>query len=137
MLKKTITPLLIGAVMLFMVVPSRVLAQTLAQAKAGQSEITLSDAQVKPKPGLKAVFSEEIAKAKARTLTSADYKLLAQAQQDDQASQQKKSGWSKREKVGLIVFIGIMLVVTTALLIHGISTEPSCFDEPSNPTCVE
>jgi hypothetical protein len=137
MLKKTIAPLLIGTVLLFAVVPAKAIAQTLAQAKAAESGHTLSDAQVRPKPDLKAVFAREMANVKARSLTASVYKQ-AQQDQQDQTTQQtpKKEVWSKREKVGLIVFIGIMLVVTTALVIHGISTEPSCFDQPGNPNCV-
>jgi hypothetical protein len=131
MLKKTIAPLLIVTVMLFTLEPSKVFAQTLSQPKAAESEHTLSNAQVKPKPDLKAVFATEIMNAKNRTPTAADYKLIAKKQQQ----QAPGNSLTKREKIGLIVFIVAMVAITTALLIRGINTSPNCFEDIFNPEC--
>ncbi|HEX8492357.1 MAG TPA: hypothetical protein VF658_05910 [Pyrinomonadaceae bacterium] len=130
MLKKTIAPLLIVTVMLFTLELSKVFAQTPAQPKAAESEHTLNNAPLKPQPDLKAVFATEIMNAKNRTPTAADYKLMAKKQQ-----QATGNSLTKREKIGLIVFIVAMVAITTALLIRGINTEPNCFEDIFNPEC--
>ena len=135
MLKKTIAPLLIVTVMLFTLVPSKAFAQTMAQPKAAESEHTLSEAQVKPKTDLKAVFVKEMANVKTRTLTAADYKLIEKKRQAQASQQTTGNSLTKREKIGLIVFIVAMVAITTALLIRGINTEPNCFEDIFNPAC--
>jgi hypothetical protein len=137
MLKKTIAPLLIGTVLLFTLVPSKAFAQTPAQPKAAASEHTLSNAQVKPQPELKAVFAREMANVKARTLTAADYKWIEKKRQEQESKQASKGGMTKGEKIGLVVFIVGTTVLVALLLIHGIDdSAPTCFDDPSNPLCI-
>lgn len=136
MLRKTIAPLLIGTVMLFTLGPSKGFAQTPAQPKVAESHYTLSDAQVKPKPDLKAVFAKEMVTVKARTLTATDYERIEKNQQDDASKQAAKKGLTKKEKIGLVVFIGVMTAFTIAVLIRGINTSPSCVDDPFATNCI-
>lgn len=136
MLQKTIAPLLIGAVMLFTLVPSKAFAQSQSQPQVAESRQALSDAQVKPKPDLKTVFAKEMVSVKDRTLTAADYKRIEKNRQQQEARHATGNGLSKREKVGLIVFAVAMVAIITALLIHGIEDSPSCFDDPGHPDCV-
>ncbi|HEX8709436.1 MAG TPA: hypothetical protein VF723_14420 [Pyrinomonadaceae bacterium] len=131
MLSKKFTSLLVGAAVLLTVMPSKAFGQTLTQAKTAESTQALGGTLVSPKPGLKAVFDREIADAKARASRTLDYRRI------DQASRQgASSSWTKREKIGFIVLVGVILVVTTALLIHGINTSPSCADDPTHPNCI-
>lgn len=137
MLKKTVVPLLIGSVMLLTLGPSKTFAQTPAQPKAAESEHSLSDPRVEPKSELKAVFAKELANVKARSLTAADYERIEKQRQAQASQQAAKKGWTKRDKIILVVFIVGMTALVTALVIHGIDTStPSCFDEPSNPLCI-
>jgi hypothetical protein len=131
MLSKKFTSLLVGAAILLTLMPSKAFGQTLTQAQTAESTQTLGGTLVSPKPGLKAVFAREIADAKARASAALDYRQI------DQASRQRaKTSWTKREKIGFIVLIGVLLVVTTALLVHGINTSPSCADDPTHPDCI-
>jgi hypothetical protein len=134
MLKKTIAPLLIGTVMLF-TVPLQALGQTLSQARAAESGHAWREAQLKPKPDLKAVFAKETANIQARTLTAGDYERLEKQRQDDASQKAAKRSWSKAEKIGLVVFIGVMTAFTIAVLIKGINTEPTCVEDPFAPNC--
>lgn len=136
MLKKTIAPLLTGTVMLFTLVPSKAFAQTPAQPQVAESRQALSDAQVKPKPDLKAVFAKEMANVKTSTLTATDYKRIEKRRQQHEARQATGNALSKREKIGLVVLIVAIVAITTALLIRGIEDSPSCFDDPGHPDCV-
>ena len=134
MLKKSIARLLICAVMLLTLGPSKVYSQTLSQPKAAESERALSSAQVKTRTGLKMIFAKELLKARASASSSVDYKRYAEQQQQPQGS---KGGWSKKDKIFLAVFIVGMTALVTVLLIHGIDTSsPTCLDEPSNPNCI-
>ena len=134
MLKKKSVSLLLGAALLFTLVPSTAVAQT--RAKAVEGGHALNDAPVKPKADLKTVFAREIAGAKARA-SGLDYERPAQDQQDQTTQQKPKKGWSKREKVALILVIGAVLAVTTLLLIHGIDTGPNCLEDIFDPRCNE
>lgn len=134
MLKKTIAPLLLGTVMLF-TVPSKALSQTLSQPKAAESAHALREAQVKPKADLKTAFAKERANIHARTLTAGDYERIEKQRQDDEAQKATKKGWTKAEKIGLVVFIGVMTAVTIAVLIRGIHIDPSCVEDPYAANC--
>ena len=131
MLSKKFTSLLVGAAVLLTLMPSKAFGQTLTQAKTAESTQSLGGTLVSPKPGLKAVFAGEIANAKARASMALDYRRINQA-----SRQAARTSWTKREKIGFIVLIGVLLVVTTALLIHGINTLPSCADDPTHPDCI-
>ena len=135
MLKKTIVPLLIGSVMLFTLGPSKTFAQTPAQPKAAESEDSLIDRRVEPKPDLKAVFSNEIANVKVRTLKAADYERIEKQQQAQASQQASKKGWTRGEKIGLVVIIGVVTAFTIAVLIRGINTTPSCVEDPFATNC--
>ena len=131
MLKKTIVPLLIGSVILFTLGPSKTFAQSPAQPKSAASEHNLIDTRVEPKPDLKAAFSKEMANVKARTLTVADYERIEKQQQ----AQASRIGWTRGEKIGLVVIIGVVTAFTIAVLIRGINTTPSCVDDPFATNC--
>ena len=136
MLKEKFISLSVGAVMLLTVVPSKAVAQTLAQAKAVEGGHTLGSAPDRPRTDLKAVFAKEVARAKARA-SATNFQQTEKDQQDQTTQQKPKSKWTKGEKIGLIVFIGVMVAFTTAVLIRGINTETSCFEDPFAPNCVE
>ena len=132
MLKELIAPLFVSTIMLLALVPSK----ALAQAKAAESDPTLSSVQVKPRLDLKAAFAKEIAEAKARTLTAADYRRIEKERQDQQSQQASKQGLTKREKIGLIVGGLVIVAVTVVLLIEGIADDPPfCFEAPDDPYC--
>jgi hypothetical protein len=139
MLKKTIVRLLIGSVMLFTLLfilgPSKTFAQTPAQTKAAQSEHSLIGTRVELKADFKTVFSKETANVKARTLTAADYERIEKQQQAQAAQQASRKGWTKGEKIGLVVIIGVVTAVTVALLIKGINTTPTCVEDPFAFNC--
>lgn len=135
MLKKTIAPLLIGSVMLCTLGPSKTFAQTPVQPKAAENEHSWIDTRVAPKPDLKAVFSKEMANVKARTLTAADYVRIEKQQQTQASQQASKKGWTKREKIGLVVIIGVVTAFTIAVLIRGINTTPTCVEDPFAFNC--
>lgn len=134
MLKKTIAPLLIGTVILF-TVPSQALSQTLSQPKAAEGAHVFSEAQGNPKSDLKAAFAKERANIQARTLTAGDYERIEKQRQDDASQKAAKKGWTKAEKIGLVVFIGVMTAVTIAVLIKGINIEPNCLEDPYAANC--
>jgi hypothetical protein len=131
MLKKTIAPLLIGSVVLFSLGPSKTFAQTTTQPKTAESEHIWIDTRVEPKLDFKAAFSKEMANVKARTLTLADYERIEKQQQ----AQASRKGWTKGEKIGLVVIIGVVTAFTIAVLIRGINTTPSCVDDPFATNC--
>ena len=136
MLKKTIAPLLIGAVMLF-TLPAKAMAQTVAQHKAAVSERSLSVAPLRPESNLRAVFAEEMSSMKTRNLTAADYRRIKKAQDDQQTQQAQKSGWTKGEKIGLAVFIVGMTVLIAVLIKYGVDNPaPFCADDPAAPDCI-
>jgi hypothetical protein len=131
MLKKTIAPLLIGSVVLFSLGPSHTFAQTTTQPKTAESEHIWIDTRVEPKLDLKAAFSKEMANVKASTLTVADYERIEKQQQ----AQASRIGWTRGEKIGLVVIIGVVTAFTIAVLIRGINTTPSCVDDPFATNC--
>lgn len=136
MLKRTIAPLLIGAVMLF-ALPSKALAQTVARHKAEVNEHALSVGPLRPESNLRAAFAEEMASMKTRNLTASDYRRIKKAQDDQQSQQAQKKGWTKGEKIGLVVFIVGMTVLIALLVKYGVDNPlPSCFDEPGAPECI-
>jgi hypothetical protein len=136
MLKKTIAPLLVGAVLLFTVVPSKALAQAVARPEAAEGEQALSVAQVGQKPELKAAFTRVMSDADAHSLTAADYARIEKERRDQQSKQASRQGWTKREKIGLIVGGLVVLAVVVGLLIEGVADEPPfCFEAPENPDC--
>ena len=137
-LKGRLVPSLVVAAMLLALVPSQALAQTPAQAIAAQGGPALSGVRVKPVPDLRAAFVKEMADAKARTLTAGDYARIEKERRGWQSQRAPKQGWTKREKVGLIVGGLIILAVTVALLVEGIADDPPfCFEEgaPEFPDC--
>jgi|GEM_PF-3676936 len=136
MLKKTIVPMLIGSVVLFTLGPSKTFAQTPAQPKAAQSEHSFIETPLEPKLDLKAVFSKEMANVRTRTLTAADYERIEKQQQAQASQQASKKGWTKGEKIGLAVFIGVMTAFTIAVLIRGINTDPTCVEDPFATNCI-
>lgn len=122
--------------MLFAVVPSKAIAQTLNQPKTAENEQTPSEAQVKSKADLKAIFAKEITKVKTHTLTAADYEKIEKVKQAQVAQQGSKKGWNKKDKIILVVFIAGLTALITALLIHGIdNSAPDCINDPSNLLC--
>ena len=143
MLKKTNVPLVIASIMLFTQLftqlftpgPSQIFAQTRAQPKAAESGHSLIDTRVEPKPDLKAVFAKELANVKARTLTAADYDRI-EKQKQAQAQQASRKGWTKGEKIGLVVIIGVVTAFTIAVLIRGINTTPTCVEDPFANPCL-
>lgn len=135
MLKKTIAPLLIGTVMLFTLPPSKALSQTLSPPKAVESDHGLSEWPTKPSPDLKAAFTKEMANIQARSLTADDYERLENKRQNAASQRANKRHWTRAEKIGLVVFIGVMTAFTVAVLIRGINTETSCMDDPFAPNC--
>ena len=134
MLRKSIAPSLIGTVMLF-TVPAKAFSQTLPKPQAADSAHVLSEAQIKTKSDLKAAFAKERANFQARTLTAGDYERIEKQRQDDESQKAAKKGWTKAEKIGLVVFIGVMTAFTIAVLIRGINTEPSCVEDPFAANC--
>ena len=136
MLKKTIVPMLIGSVVLFTLGPSKTFAQTPAQPKAAQSEHSFIETPLEPKLDLKAVFSKEMANVRTRTLTAADYERIEKQQQAQASQQASKKGWTKGEKIGLAVFIGVMTAFTITVLIRGINTDPTCVEDPFATNCI-
>jgi hypothetical protein len=135
LLKKIVAPLLIGTVMLLTLVPSKAFSQAPSQPQAADSAHALSERQLKAKPDLKAVFAKEMANIQARTLTAEDYERLEKKRQDDASKQATKKGWTRGEKIGLVVFIGVMTAFTIAVLIRGINTEPNCVEDPFALNC--
>ena len=135
MLKKTISPLLITTLLLFTLAPSKAFSQTRSQPNAAESVHALGEKNVKAKPDLKAAFAREMANIRVRTLTAGDYERLEKKRQDDASKQATKKGWTKGEKIGLVVFIGVMTAFTIAVLIRGINTEPNCVEDPFAVNC--
>ncbi len=135
MFKENIVVLLIGAVLLF-ALPAKALAQTIAQREAAGGGQTSSSRLMKQEPNLKAALDKEISNIKTRTLTTADYQQIEKDRQDQQSQQAAKKGWTKKEKIGLAVFVGIMVAVTVGFIIRGINTTPICADDPFVPDCI-
>jgi hypothetical protein len=136
MLKKAIGSLVIGSVMLFTLGPPKTFAQTPAQPKAARSEHSLIDPRVEAKPDLKAVFSREMANVKVRTFTAADYERIEKQKQAQASQQASRKGWTKGEKIGLVVIIGVVTAFTIAVLIRGINTTPTCVEDPFATNCI-
>lgn len=135
MKKKLLAASLICAVALVTVAPPKTLAQTTGQPVVVRTEQNVSVARAKLKPDLKALFAEEVAKNKSGTLTEADIERLEKARLA-QTVAQPSSGFSKKEKVLLVVFLVVITAVAIVLVHNGVEPRPLCEEEPATPDCI-
>ena len=133
MLKKSVTSFLICAVMLLATVPSRAIAQTLAQPAAAATGQRSSDGQAKAKPDLKAAFAEATARTKAGTSLGANIKRL----ESEALKPQTQSGYSRKQKILVIAIVAGLVVLAVVL---AFTTEKGghsfCDVDPGDPDCI-
>jgi len=136
MLKKQIASLLVCTVTLLTVSPTKASAQTLAQSSAAHTEPIFGAAPAIPKPALKTSLAGEIAKLKAHTLTAADARRIEKERQDPQSGPKAKEGWSRRDKIFLVVFIVGTAALVGLLIAKGKVPQDCDTARPSDPvTC--
>lgn len=125
---KTIASLLICALTLLTVTPSKAVAQR---------EQNPGGVQAKPRPHLKSLFAEETANVKVGTLSAADIKRLEKERLDPQSTARPNSGFSKREKILAVVIVVAITAVAIVLVHNGVDPKPRCEDDPSAPGCIQ
>lgn len=133
MMKRRLTAALACAALLLASAPPAALAQTL-QAAPAERRLTTPEKG----PGLKALFSESVAKAKAAAPAGADFKRLESRRLQDDPQQQPppKEKWSKGTKILVVVLVVVFVGVSVwAIANPGDDPPPDCFNDPSNILC--
>jgi hypothetical protein len=120
--------------MLLAFAPSRSLAQTQSQPRAGERR-ALTDPRAETRLPLKALFAERASKIRAGGLTEADFRRFEQQQQAN-TQPPPKHNWSKRKQaVVAIIVVAAAAAVLWAVLPHNKDTSPDCLNGPSNTLC--
>lgn len=134
---KQVASLLLCAVTLLAVAPSKAFAQTVSQPAVAVREQHTGGAQAKPKHELKALFAEELAKHKAETVSAAESKRLAKGWLNPQSTPKHSSGFSKKDAF-LVVLLIVVITGLAIVLVHNGAEGgvPSCSVDPSDPNCV-
>lgn len=135
MLKKKNISLLFCAVMLLASVPSKAFAQTPVQpAPAGNAQ-DAGNARLKPKPDLRAAFSELTAKSRIETVTEADIERLKRLNR--QTTAKPESGYTKKDKILVFAIVAGIVVLAVVLAFN---TEKGghnfCDADPADPDCI-
>jgi hypothetical protein len=134
---KSIACLLICAVTLLAVWPSKAFAQTQGYPALAPRGENRSGEPVKSKPHLKELFARELAKNKADALSVADIKRLERASLFPQSVPKTGSSFSKREAVLAVVVIVVIVGLAIVLAHNGVNPVVSCQDSPGTPDCVQ
>lgn len=134
MLKKKDISLLL-AVLLLASAPSKAFAQTpVLLAPAGSAQ-GAGNARLKPKPDLRAAFSELTAKSSIDTVTEADIERLKRLNR--QTSAKPEPGYTRKDKI-LVAAIVVGIVVLAVVLAY--NTEKGghnfCDADPADPDCI-
>ena len=132
-IKKTISWLVIGALLAVGNLPLQVSGQNPRQTIAAERKSNAPENS--PKPDFKNIFAAELSKSKTKSANAPiDFKAIEKAQYKKQTDDEKK-GWSKGEKILFITFI----VGTTILvvLVAKYGKVPKCSDIycPPGETC--
>src|SRR5258708_9378799 len=112
MLMKHISILLIFALALATVAPPRVFAQT---QQTPATLFAVPSTGTTTKPDLKESLAAAVAKIRTGPLTAADIKRIEQQQQNQQSP---KSGWSRKQKMFLALWIVVMTGFVVVLIKH-------------------
>jgi hypothetical protein len=134
---KPVASSLICAALLLTVAPSKAFAQTLNQPAVAPREQNSDAAPAKPKPDLKARFAEEIANAKADTLSAEGIKRLDRERVSAQSGSKPKSNWGKKNVVLAIVAVVVITGLAIVLVHNGVEPLVRCEDDPLAPNCVQ
>ena len=137
MLKKNGLSLLLCAVMLSASAPSKAFAQEArSQPTYTGSGQDVRAAQMKPKPDLRAAFSELTAKSRIDTVTEADIKRLERLNRQTSAKPDE-SGYTRKDKI-MVAAIVVGIVVLAVVL--AFNTEKGghnfCDADPADPDCI-
>jgi hypothetical protein len=134
---KQTASLLLCAVTLLAVAPSKAFAQTVSQPAVAVREQKSGGVQAKPRHELKAVFAEELAKHKADTVSAAESKRLAKGWLNPQTTPKHSSGFSKKDAFLVVLLIVVITGLAIVLVHNGVEGgSPTCSEDPSNPTCI-
>lgn len=136
---KATASLLMCAVTLLTVAPSKALAQTVGRpaAVAAGREQNLGGAPAKPKHELRALFAEEVARSKAGTLSAADRERLEKGWLEPQSTPKPNSGFSRRDAILVVVVVVAITALAVVLAHNGVDPKPRCEDEPGTPDCIQ
>ena len=137
MLKRNVTSLLICAVMLLASLPSKAFAQTIAQPAPVGSEQGASNAQAKPKPDLRTVIAEVIAKGRVDTITEADIKRFERERLNPQNTAKHDAGYGRKEKIIVFALVAGLVVLAVILAVKtGKGGHSFCDTDPTDPDCI-
>lgn len=131
---KPVASSLMCAALLLTVAPSRAFAQTMNQPAVATREQNSDGARASGKPDLKARFAEEIANAKAETLSAEGIKRLDREKLPPQST--VKSGFSNKNVVLAVVIVVVIVGLAIVLAHNGVDPNVSCDADPLAPNCV-
>ena len=134
---KSIAGLLICAVTLLAVWPSKAFAQTQGYTAIAPRGENPSGEPARSKPQLKELFAREMAKNKAGTLSVADLKRLEKESLFPQSAPRGSSGFSKRDAALAVVVLVVIVGLAIVLAHNGVNPVVSCEDSPGTPDCVQ
>lgn len=137
MRSRPIACLLLCGVVLLAASPSRAFAQIEGQPADAPAVVSAGDAPAAPKPRLKELFAEGVAKKKVAAISEADLKRIEGARLFPQSPPKSASSLSKRDTV-LIVVVMVVIVGLAIVVAHNAPDDlpPSCDFDPGNPECV-
>ncbi len=134
---KSIACLLMCAVMLLTVWPSKAFAQTEGYPAMAPRVENVSGEPHRSKPRLREIFAREMAKNKAGTLSVADLKRIETESLFPQSTTKTGSSFSKKEAVLAVVVVVVIVGLAIVLAHNGVNPVVSCEDSPGTPDCVQ
>lgn len=133
---KSIACLLICAVTLLAVSPSKALAQLGSRPSAAPLGENPGGGPEKSKPSLKELFARGEARNKAVAMSEADLKRLEKERMFPQSAPKNSSNFSKRDAVLVVVVVVVIVGLALVLAHNGVDPVVRCDDAPGTPDCV-